>query len=255
MSEAKVVFTLKDVELSIQCSTWDKMKDICQKYATKIGTNINSLIFLYGGNQLNFNLNFKDQANILDKISKEMHVLVYKNENHVFICPECGTHIKFDTKIVHDLILSNKNIKDSLMELKTQLDNVISKNSTINLINIQMKNINIILDKLNEDIKKNSSKLQNLLNDLGENIAIKNYEKLFNKEIIESADFEEIEEENKSSIVVESFDNNYNNNQNEKNENDENQNQNGGNSNNIEKKEELNDDFDLGDLEDILIGD
>jgi hypothetical protein len=131
MSEAKVAFTLKDVELSIQCSTWDKMKDICQKYATKIGTNINSLIFLYGGNQLNFNLNFKDQANILDKISKEMHVLVYKNENHVFICPECGTHIKFDTKIVHDLILSNKNIKDSLMELKTQLDNVISKNSTI----------------------------------------------------------------------------------------------------------------------------
>ena len=255
MSEAKVAFTLKDVELSIQCSTWDKMKDICQKYATKIGTNINSLIFLYGGNQLNFNLNFKDQANILDKISKEMHVLVYKNENHVFICPECGTHIKFDTKIVHDLILSNKNIKDSLMELKTQLDNVISKNSTINLINIQLKNINIILDKLNEDIQKNSSKLQNLLNDLGENIAIKNYEKLFNKETIESADFEEIEEENKSSIVVESFDNNYNNNQNEKNENDENQNQNGGNSNNIEKKEELNDDFDLGEFEDILIGD
>ena len=109
-----------------------------------------------------------------------------------------------------------------------------------------MKNINIILDKLNEDIQKNSSKLQNLLNDLGENIAIKNYEKLFNKETIESADFEEIEEENKSSIVVESFDNNYNNNQNEKNENDENQNQNGGNSNNIEKKEELNDDFDPG---------
>ena len=255
MSEAKVAFTLKDVELSIQCSTWDKMKDICQKYATKIGTNINSLIFLYGGNQLNFNLNFKDQANILDKISKEMHVLVYKNENHVFICPECGTHIKFDTKIVHDLILSNKNIKDSLMELKTQLDIVISKNSTINPINIQLKNINIILDKLNEDIQKNSSKLQNLLNDLGENIAIKNYEKLFNKEIIESADFEEIEEENKSSIVVESFDNNYNNNQNEKNENDENQNQNGGNSNNIEKKEELNDEFDLGEFEDILIGD
>ena len=255
MSEAKVVFILEDVELSIQCSSKDKMKDICQKYAAKIGTNINSLIFLYGGNQLNFNLNFKDQANILDKISKEMHVLVYKNENHVFICPECGTHIKFDTKIVHDLILSNKNIKDSLMELKTQLDNVISKNSTINLINIQLKNINIILDKLNEDIQKNSSKLQNLLNDLGENIAIKNYEKLFNKETIESADFEEIEEENKSSIVVESFDNNYNNYQNEKNENDENQNQNGGNSNNIEKKEELNDDFDLGDLEDILIGD
>ena len=253
MSEAKVVFTLKDVELSIQCSTWDKMKDICQKYATKIGTNINSLIFLYGGNQLNFNLNFKDQANILDKISKEMHVLVYKNENHVFICPECGTHIKFDTKIVHDLILSNKNIKDSFIELKTQLDNVIIKNSAKNLLNIQLKNINIILDKLNEDIQKNNSKLQNLLNDLGENIAIKNYEKLFNKETIESADFEEIEEENKSKIFVESFNYNYNDNQNE---NNESQNQNNENSNNIEEKEEHNEDFDLGgDLDDILISD
>ena len=48
MLDAKVMFTsdtLDDVNLIIECSNEDKMKDICQKYATKIKRNIDSLIF------------------------------------------------------------------------------------------------------------------------------------------------------------------------------------------------------------------
>ena len=37
----------------------DKMKDIYQKFAIKVEKNINSLVFLYGGNQLNFDLRTK----------------------------------------------------------------------------------------------------------------------------------------------------------------------------------------------------
>ena len=42
MSEAKIIFNLEDIKITIQCSQEDKIKDICQKYATKIDSNINS---------------------------------------------------------------------------------------------------------------------------------------------------------------------------------------------------------------------
>jgi len=61
------------------------MKDICLRYSTKLGKNINQLIFLYGGNQINFELSFENQANSKDKISNEMKVLVYYNEEDEFI--------------------------------------------------------------------------------------------------------------------------------------------------------------------------
>ena len=170
MSEAKVIFNLDGVDLIIQCSTEDKMRDICQRYSTKIGVSINSLIFLYGGNQLNLDLKYKDQANSLDKENKEMKVLVYKNENDGFICPKCGEKIKLNTEKIDDIILSNNNIKDTIIGIKVQLDNIINnKNSSINLINIQLKNINIVLNTINENIKINIEKLNNLLNDNNNN--------------------------------------------------------------------------------------
>ena len=76
MIEPKVIFTLDGVDVSIQCSKEVKMKDICQKFANKVEKNINSLLFLYGGDQLNFLLSFKDLA----KDKNEMKVLVYTKE-------------------------------------------------------------------------------------------------------------------------------------------------------------------------------
>ena len=55
MSNAIVIFTFEGINIKIQCSTDDLMKDICQKYANKIGRNVNSLVFLYGGSNLIFN--------------------------------------------------------------------------------------------------------------------------------------------------------------------------------------------------------
>ena len=62
MLEANVIFTLDGVDVTIQCSKEDKIKDISQKFANKVQKNINSLLFLYGGNQLNFLSSFKDLA-------------------------------------------------------------------------------------------------------------------------------------------------------------------------------------------------
>ena len=83
MSNAIVIFTFEGINIKIQCSTDDLMKDICQKYANKIQRNVNSLIFLYGGSNLNFQLSFKEQANIIDKERNEMNVLVYKMKTNL----------------------------------------------------------------------------------------------------------------------------------------------------------------------------
>ena len=90
MSETSVIFNFQGTDILIQCLKEDKMKDICQKFSTKIRRNVNSFIFLYGGSNLNFQLNFKEQANPIDKERNEMKVLVYKNESNVLICPKCG---------------------------------------------------------------------------------------------------------------------------------------------------------------------
>ena len=90
MSEAKIIFNLDGIDINIPCSTEDKIKDICQKYVTKIESDINSLLFLYGGNQMNMELRFKEQAKLMDLDRKEMKVLVYKKENDDIICPHCN---------------------------------------------------------------------------------------------------------------------------------------------------------------------
>ena len=90
MSKAKINFELDGVNVIIQCSEEDRIKDICEKYVTKIESNINSLIFLYGGNKLNMELRFKEQANLIDINRKEMNVIVYKKENDDDLnCPYC----------------------------------------------------------------------------------------------------------------------------------------------------------------------
>ena len=65
MSEANVVFTSDEVNLTIKCTTEDKMKNICEKYSIQITKNIDSLLFLYEENKVNFDLSFKEQANEL----------------------------------------------------------------------------------------------------------------------------------------------------------------------------------------------
>jgi len=86
MSEASIIFIYNSMnEITIQCRKEEKMKDICLRYSTKLGKNINQLIFLYGGTQINFVLSFENQANSKDKISNEMKVLVYYNEEDEFI--------------------------------------------------------------------------------------------------------------------------------------------------------------------------
>jgi len=99
MEKINAIFTLDGVNLIIQCTTEDKMKDICQNYSNKINKNMNSLIFLYGRNKVNFDLSFEEQALLIDKNNHEMKILVNKNSNN--------------TKSINNITISNNNTKSN----------------------------------------------------------------------------------------------------------------------------------------------
>ena len=163
MSNATVIFNLEGIDVKIHCSKEDKMEGICQKYANKIKKNLNSLSFVYGGNYPNFQLCFKDQANLLDKEKNEMKILVFQNETNELTCPKCGEVINLNKEKINDIKSSINNINDILRGAKFIIENII-KISSVDSINVQLKNVNLIFNTLSEDIKKLNRKFDDLIN-------------------------------------------------------------------------------------------
>ena len=119
MSEANVVFTLDGINLTIQCTTEDKMNDICKNYSSKINKNMDSLIFLYEGNKVNFNLSFQDQVNIIDRNNHEMKILVSKNENNNINNDKRIFPITINTKSYSENFncIKNRNLLDNIKSI------------------------------------------------------------------------------------------------------------------------------------------
>jgi len=163
MSEVNVIFTLNCVDIKVQCKSNEKMKDICQRFSTKIDKDMNSYIYLYGGTQLHFELTFEEHLQI--KGSKEMAILVYKKEEYEIICTKCGEKMKLNKDKIDEIILNNNNIKDKLNGIELMIDNMI-KTLLINTMNNQLKIINVSLNNINDDIKKNNELLENLLDNI-----------------------------------------------------------------------------------------
>ena len=162
MENVNVNFNFEGRDIIVQSSKKDQMKTVCQKFALKVETNLNSLIFLYGGNKVNLDLSLEAQASAIDKKNNEMKILVYIKENEdELTCPKCGEKLNLNSQKIDELILSNNNLMDSISGIQDQLENVI-KISTVNKVNNQLKNIKTLINAINEDIQKNNAKLQNL---------------------------------------------------------------------------------------------
>ena len=97
---AEIIFIYEGNQFNMQCEKNQKMDEICNKLSTKINMNINSLIFLYGGSQINLDKK-------LNEITKEnkINILVFKRENENEICPKCGRIL--NDKIIDNIILLN----------------------------------------------------------------------------------------------------------------------------------------------------
>ena len=166
MENINVIFTFDGKDIAIQCSKRDQVKSICQKFAIKAETDLDSLLFLYAGHKVNFDLTIEAQASSIDKKNKKMAILVYRKENEdELTCPKCGEKLKLNTQKIEELISFNNDLVDSMSGIQDQLENVI-KISTINKVNNQLKNIKTLMNTIIEDIKKNKIKLQNLSSDI-----------------------------------------------------------------------------------------
>ena len=166
MAEAK--FTYKDKDIVLTCDKNQKMKDICANLGNKINVSINFLRFYYGESLLDLEKTFQE-------ITKENRISIIIEE----ICPKCGRIL--NDEIFDDIISSNTNANSSLEGIKHQIELIVT--DIINKVNIndiisQLKNINLILNNINEDFKKMNDKLNMIRLNNNNNIKLnKNYNK------------------------------------------------------------------------------
>ena len=181
---ASVSFKYEGRIIDIQCIKEDKMSDICNKLASKLDKNINSLNFLYNGKaQINYESTFYEHANSLDKSRLKMDILVFNNViSNELKCPKCGNNL-YDNKILNDLIKYNNNINNMLNELKNQieyineLDRIENKKRIIflvidDIINENKKFKKIIELNVNNELNMNNE--SNINNKLKENNTVNN---------------------------------------------------------------------------------
>ena len=163
MANPTVTFNLEQTEITVQCLKTETMRTIIQRFETKIQQSADSYVYLYSGGQVNMDLTFEQQANHLDRENNQMKILVYNTESNGIKCPYCGIQIKLGEDL-DDIIKAYNNLHETINGLKLTLESII-KTSVNNPMNAQLKIINMTLNTVNEDIKKNNEKLEKILND------------------------------------------------------------------------------------------
>ena len=150
---AEILFQYEGQNITIQCNKNQKMFDTCKILANKIKINIESLIFLYEGNQINLD-------KIYNEITKENKINIFVKKKEDEYCPKCGRIL--NDKIIDEILSLNKNVNSILDRLKNQIDNIINdinNKKDIIYINSQLKNINEIINGMNNNTKKINDKL------------------------------------------------------------------------------------------------
>jgi hypothetical protein len=71
----EIEFIYDGTSLIIQSEETKVLKEICQQFATKVGIDIKSVIFIYGGNKIDETKTFITHANSFDKERKRMSII------------------------------------------------------------------------------------------------------------------------------------------------------------------------------------
>lgn len=82
---AYAVFDFEGNKIKIQCNIEDTIQKILTNFASKIKIELDSLLFLYGGNLIEIDNNeliYEDLANQIDLENKLINILVYKRETY-----------------------------------------------------------------------------------------------------------------------------------------------------------------------------
>ena len=186
MAAVNVMFALENINIILECSKEDKMKNICQKLSTKLTKNINSFLFLYEGKKINFESSLENQINSNALKNNQIKIIVIENKPDCITTNDLIKNNKLAGKI-NDIILCNNDIKGNINEIKLQIDNMIN-NTNLNSENNKLIGINNALNIIHEKINKNNEKLLNLLSNNNSVIIEKQKEKdelLNNKNLLQ----------------------------------------------------------------------
>ena len=109
-----VEFNYNEYIREVKCDFYESLRNVCRRYARKSNLDINTLGFIYLGQELNYGLNFAQTASDIDKNRKIITLFVvdkYLEEFNMskakeIICPEC-----FDSALI-DIEKYSINIHD-----------------------------------------------------------------------------------------------------------------------------------------------
>ena len=176
MSQAKVIFSYKDIKIMIPCQSNEKIKYIIERFITMVQIDTKKIIFLYNGYKVNEELNFEELANEEKKSKKEENIIIFVI-NNIIKCPNCQNNIFIEIKdnkkedIKIDVYDSKNNHK---IEEIRGTNNLTIKSESDN--NFEYKNIN--------DINKEELKQKNEISE--EKYTHKNKKNLWYKSINEN---------------------------------------------------------------------
>ena len=167
----EVEFNFNGRTLTIQCNEYDIIGQIFQKFAIKIGANINSLTFLYNGDgNINRNLQINQVINYFDKNRNKMSVIVYdmnksmistysntSNNNTQFIYPNINyqnvNNVNNNLRMQETIKKQQEMIKMYEAQIKV-LQNQLNVNTNNNNININDYSYNNFDIKFKEPQRK-----------------------------------------------------------------------------------------------------
>ena len=128
-----VSFSFNGNDLEIQCTKDEKLKDIISRFQLKSNIIKDKVCFLYGGNRINMELSFYEQANKLDLERNKMNILVIANKEETtqegliksrdIICPQCKQKCLIDIKNYKIKLYDCKNNHENKDILLNEFDN------------------------------------------------------------------------------------------------------------------------------------
>ena len=146
-----IIFNYKNTETTIQCQEDEKLEDACKKFVSKMNINLDDLIYICNGEQLNLNKKVKEINKIILVYNKKLTEI--KNEDRIIkskdiICPECGEiciikinnfNVKlYECKNNHEFIMSFNEFDNSQKINESKIIcNVCNKNNKSKTFNNQ----------------------------------------------------------------------------------------------------------------------
>ena len=169
----EITFNYNGTSLSMQCNKYDIIGQIFEKFALKIGANINSLTFIYGGNgNINRNLQIAQVINYFDNNRSKMSILVYNmNKSMISTYSNSSRNItqfsypnqNFNNNNNNNINNNFRNlemIQSQINQLKFELNEEKKKNKLLIDENNKLKN-EIMLVKQKYNMLKNQIQIEN----------------------------------------------------------------------------------------------